>query len=263
MIEVHRPKSPPKVLRDQGKPARDKHCRDYTRSPREYDRGEKLFQFDRAIYGHADVKAALRQAQHGKCAFCESHITHIAYGDVEHFRPKGGVCQRVNSPLERPGYYWLAYTWENLLFVCQICNQRHKKSHFPLANWAERARRHTDDLTVEQPLFLDPAAEDPALSLSFRAEVPFSKNRRGRETIRALGLTRAPLREKRKERLDLLRAAFVVAFALSPTEAALIPHEVRDARALLHRAVSDQGEYAAMVRAAIPRWEREFGVRMT
>ena len=58
--------------------------------------------------------------------FCESKVSHIAYGDVEHFRPKAGYRQRPEDPLVQPGYYWLAYEWSNLLFCCQLCNQRFK-----------------------------------------------------------------------------------------------------------------------------------------
>jgi hypothetical protein len=36
------------------------------------------FEFDGGIYGHRSVKDALREAQHGKCAFCESKIAHIS-----------------------------------------------------------------------------------------------------------------------------------------------------------------------------------------
>ena len=78
---------------------------------------------------------------------------HIAYGDVEHYRPKAGYRQDAEDPLGRPGYYWLAYEWSNLLFCCQICNQRFKRNLFPLVDPARRAETHHDDLSSEQPLF--------------------------------------------------------------------------------------------------------------
>ena len=263
MIEVHRPTTVPPVLLTRGLAERRRICRAYLRASAKYDSGQKVFALDSSIYGHDEVKAALRAAQHDKCAFCESQVTHIAHGDIEHFRPKRGFTQRAADPLGRPGYYWLAYSWDNLLFACQLCNQRHKKNEFPLANPASRARCHRDDVSVEQPMFINPlSGEDPAASLSFREEVPFHKNKRGKETIRALGLKRTPLQEKRKERLDLLRLAFFVAYALDPNEAALVPQDVQRARDLLRRAISDAGEYAAMVRAAIPRWEKRYCVKM-
>ncbi len=262
MIAIHRSPIVPPVLATRGVAERGKLCRAYLRAPTKYDGGQKVFEFDSSIYGHTEVKTALRAGQHGKCAFCESQVTHIAHGDVEHFRPKGGFCQRAADPLGRPGYYWLAYSWENLLFACQLCNQRHKKNEFPLANPAKRARHHRDDVSGERPLFVDPAnGEDPAASLSFREEVPFHKNKRGKETIRALGLMRTPLQEKRKERLEALRIIFVFAYTLDSITAGLKHQDVQLARDHLRRARLDAGEYAAMVRAAIPRWEKQYGVK--
>jgi uncharacterized protein (TIGR02646 family) len=264
VIQVHRPKVPPPVLLTRGVTERRRLCRAQRRAPEKYRSGEKTFDFDATIYGHDEVKAALRAAQHDKCAFCESVVSHISYGDVEHFRPKGGSRQRAADPLTRPGYYWLSYTWENLLFACQLCNQRPKRNAFPLADPAKRARSHREDVSDEEPMFIDPASgEDPARWLSFRHEVPFPRNRRGKETIRALGLSRKPLQDKRRERLESLQMVFVVAYALAPQPPARLPEDVQLARDLLRRAVSDAGEYAAMVRAAIPRWEKKYGVRMT
>jgi len=262
VIKVDRPTTIPPVLRTRGAKLRRTHCRAYLRDPKAYQTGAKTFAFDRDVYGHAQVKEQLRRAQHDKCAFCEAKVTHVAYGDVEHFRPKAGFRQRAKDALGRPGYYWLAYTWENLLFACQICNQRHKQNAFPLQNPAKRARTHQDPLPDEKPTFVDPAAEDPAPLISFREEVPFGKNRRGTATIKALGLERAPLKERRKDLLDALRANFVIAHVLSAVEAAVLSEEVRDAKDVLQRALDDAGEFAAMVRAAIPAWEKEYGVQV-
>ena len=80
------------------------------------------------------------KAQHGKCFLCESKITHISFGDVEHFRPKGGSRQTTDEKaMKVPGYFWLAYAWQNLFLACQLCNQRYKKNLFPLENPDERA----------------------------------------------------------------------------------------------------------------------------
>jgi hypothetical protein len=43
----------------------------------------------------------------------------VAHGDVEHYRPKSI-------------YWWLAYTYDNYLFACQICNQTYKSDNFPI-----------------------------------------------------------------------------------------------------------------------------------
>ena len=58
-------------------------------------------------YKGTDVKQRLKILYRGKCAFCEQCIEQF---HIEHFRPKSI-------------YYWLAYSWDNLLAVCPTCNQ--------------------------------------------------------------------------------------------------------------------------------------------
>jgi hypothetical protein len=74
----------------------------------------------RKKYGHAGVKNALVNMFHGKCAYCESKITVVDFGDIEHFCPKS----------EYPD---LTFEWSNLLFSCAVCNgASHKGTNFPL-----------------------------------------------------------------------------------------------------------------------------------
>jgi uncharacterized protein (TIGR02646 family) len=73
------------------------------------------------VYGNKQVRKQLKKMFHGKCAYCESKITSIYSGDIEHFRPKGGYGE--NNQIKKPGYYWLASDWNNLLFACPFCNQ--------------------------------------------------------------------------------------------------------------------------------------------
>jgi hypothetical protein len=127
MIRIHKPDQPPQILTTNGKAKRRGASSAYSRSANAYKNGSKKFSFDAEIYAHQSVKAALIAAQYGKCAFCESQITHISYGDVEHFRPKAGYRQSAADAMSTPGYYWLAYEWDNLLLSCQLCNQRIKK----------------------------------------------------------------------------------------------------------------------------------------
>lgn len=75
------------------------------------------------VYGHIMVRKVLLKMFRGKCAYCESKITTIYNGDIEHFRPKGGYCNVSTIPTTKPGYYWLAAEWENLLLACPFCNQ--------------------------------------------------------------------------------------------------------------------------------------------
>ena len=98
-----------------------------------------------------------------------NRVRHIGYGDVEHFRPKGGYKQRRRGPARRPGYYWLAYDWDNLFYSCQLCNQRFKRNLFPLRDGRRRARSHTHRLDKEEPLLVDPAEQDPSKYIGFGA----------------------------------------------------------------------------------------------
>lgn len=108
-------------------------CQAYEANSHEYRNGTKTFDFERKIYGHKAVKEALKTDQHGKCCFCEGKFEAHASGDIEHYRPKGAVNQHKDSETLYPGYYWLAYSWENLYYSCNICNST-KGSFFPLAD---------------------------------------------------------------------------------------------------------------------------------
>lgn len=88
-------------------------------------------------YGHSEVKQALVEMFHGKCAYCESQIRIVDYGDIEHFCPKS-----------KSEYTDLTFEWTNLLLSCTICNNsQHLGTNFPLdAN--------------KKPLLIDPTDEE-------------------------------------------------------------------------------------------------------
>lgn len=249
MIRIHKPASPPEILRTLGAKARRALCTAYNRSRKRYDEGARSFEFDAGLYGHSTVKEALKKVQYGKCAFCESKLDHISYGDIEHFRPKAGWRQLKGGPLQRPGYYWLVYEWTNLFLACTLCNQAFKENLFPLGIPSRRALDHTHDVGAEDPLFIDPAADDPEAFISFREEVPYALqgNPRGEHTIELLGLRREALAERRRDRLGLLKALEHVARLGIPQSA--------DARQQLASMVKDDSEYAAMARAYLKSQE--------
>lgn len=247
MIRIKKPKNPPKILQEKGKTEIDALCREYLHNKADYESGKKKFEFDSKIYGNKSVKNALVKAQHGKCFFCESKFTHVSFGDVEHFRPKGGFRQNNVEAIKIPGYYWLAYVWENLFASCQLCNQQFKKNLFPLENPADRATSHERDLNREKPLFINPETENPEEFISFRGEIPFAVggNIRGKTTIEANGIDRIELDEKRFEILKPLKILYDLA-NLNPD----IP-ESGEALAYLEKCKADSHEYAAMIRANI------------
>ena len=245
MIRVHKRDRAPRILRERGVNQTEENERAYDESPADYRSGAKTFDVKSGIYGAKSVKNALKKDQHSKCAFCEAKVDHVAYGDVEHFRPKKGFRQIDTDDLGRPGYYWLAYAWENLFFACQICNQRHKGNLFPLTDAGDRARSHHDAIANEKPLFLDPAADNPSAFVGFREEYayPIDDDPRAVATIDGLGLNREALVERRRDRLTVL-IIFVDLVILDLPVSEVARTRLRDAR-------QDSAEYASMARALL------------
>lgn len=251
MIRVRKPAAPPPILRTRGLTETAQMCAAYLAHRSDYRSGKRRFEFDRRLYGAREVREALLAAQHGKCAFCEARIAHVMVGDVEHFRPKGGF--RRGKRLMLPGYYWLAYAWDNLLLACQLCNQRHKGNAFPLEKGATRVRSHLGDITKERPRFVHPADEDPERLIGFREHVafPVGDDPRARATIAGLGLNRREIKAERRRHLQRLILLIGVA-RLPPTVApSELNKRIAEARQAIAEAVGDDAEYAAMVRALL------------
>ncbi len=256
MISIKKPKDAPQVLSTKGKNKRRTLCASYTRGKRDFDFDES----DKNIYGHKTVKETLIKAQHGKCFLCESVITHIDYGDVEHFRPKAAYCQTEENALCKPGYYWLVYDWDNLFLACKLCNQRYKKNLFPLANPANRAMSHHANIKQEKPLFINPAEENPEDFISFKRgrsglieAYAIDDNAKGKTTIDAAGLNdyskRLKLLERRTALLKPLIALHKVAtMNLPQPESDMAKEELRK---IIDDVIQDSAEYAGMVRAAV------------
>ena len=251
MIKINKPAQAPEILSRQGKRRRRTYCANFDKHEAEYRACRRTFPFDFQIYAHETVKAALVLAHHGKCCYCETRIG--TEGDVEHFRPKAGCCQTVAGPLIRPGYYWLTYEWDNLLWSCGPCNQRCKKNLFPLLNENDRAACHKDDAALELPLLINPAETDPQDFISFREEIafPIDNNAKGETTIAVLGLNRDNLREKRRDRLEYIAQMRLIVNAeanfFGNAEGRAL---VKNTKAFLEKVAEDDAEFAGMVRAS-------------
>ena len=252
MIRIHKPKTPPEKLAIDGKQKRRSHCISYSRNPSAYETGTKKFEFDSSIYAHKSVKQALIQAQHQKCCFCERLIG--TDGDVEHFRPKQAYKQATGEALKYPAYYWLAYEWENLYLACTGCNQRHKQNLFPLQNPAERATNHKQSIDQEQSIFIDLGKDNPEEFIGFRGEFafPVDRNQRGKITIDCLKLNDRALPEARLQQLQKLRVLHqVILLAIKQSSNQELQELVREAKAVLEKAVLDSAEFAGVARCAI------------
>ncbi len=222
MIRIARSGPGPKNLRTWGDRQTAKDCAEYDAQPSEFHTGGKKFKF-KNYYSKDPVKVRLLEIHHGKCCYCERKYPR-EYLHVEHFRPKGGVRQDFRQIKdELPGYYWLAYRWENLLLACHACNVKHKDTFFPLSNPADRARSHHDDVTREQSLFVDPVEQDPRLHIRYNREHPFGLTPEGRTSIRGFGLKNEELMEQRLKSINALDRckALLRAAAIHPKDADL------------------------------------------
>ena len=243
MIRVHRTSTTPGVLVGQGQQQTQSDCLAYDQDPLAYISGRKHFQY-RRYYRVAEVKTALRTIQSDKCCYCENKYRTPAYLHVEHFRPKGAVRQDQSSGDEYPGYYWLAYQWSNLLLACFDCNTSSKGTTFPLRDPAQRARSHHDNIGNEQPLYINPADEDPRKHIRFKRDTPFALTDVGRRTIDGLDLRRSALAE---ERLELFAAIEVIVSILKQPHKSDNQDLQQDARGYLRKAIQPTSKFSSMV----------------
>ena len=249
MIRIARPANVPTRLVSHGGPDMTQICALFDGAAQSYSTGPDTLPFKTIIYGHDSVKNALRHAQHEKCCYCEGRFNGLAAGDVEHFRPKAYSQQDAVAPKNYPGYYWLAYTWDNLLFSCQTCNRSHKRNLFPLSNQGHRARKRSDRMAREKPLLIDPSgSDDPRDHIIFQQEIPKGLTKRGRTTIEVLKLDRPALNDLRRERLNQLKRLREIADLLAGDRRRKVVTIVKSARQELLAAMQPDAPFSAMAK---------------
>lgn len=215
MIRIHKSVNIPSILANEGVVETNILKANYTASPDDYKsrvgvlvRDITKITVDRDIYADSTVKAQVKFDQHDKCCFCEAKFTDNGYGDVEHFRPKKAYRKRGVRRRTYPGYYWLVYDWNNLMFSCDKCNRSYKKNDFPLGNEATRklSHNHPNNLNNEDRLLINPLIEEPSDFITFNEEVPVPVNGslKGDMSITTYGLKR--MNNTRLEYLVLLDA---------------------------------------------------------
>lgn len=194
-------------------------------------KSKRAKRFPFAAYKDPSVKQALRDLFHGKCAYCETSYEVSQPMDVEHWRPKAAI-ETVKGKKIKPGYYWLAADWSNLLPSCIHCNRASyhlvppdlenpvklgKENRFPLDNEKRRARKPGEEIR-EDPLLLDPCRDHPEDYLAFslddvrrgivqaRLNGPGQPNPRAETSIEVYALNREPLVREREQRyLEIAR----------------------------------------------------------
>ena len=194
MNKIFKKEEAPEVLRTKGVELRDSLIA-------QADAGNTAFCFDNKVFAHKTVKEQMMEDQHRKCAYCEQY-KNGDFGCVEHYRPKGGYDLGAGTPLQQPGYYWLAYEWQNLLFSCSECNTSYKRNHFPLVNENARDIEHRD-ITNEEPAIINPVTTDPGDHIEFSEFIIRPKMIDGQESIQGkttIGVFRLNDRNDLKER---------------------------------------------------------------
>jgi uncharacterized protein (TIGR02646 family) len=248
--------------------------------------------FEFSIYSDAEVKEALRTLFDGKCAYCESFYFSTQPEDVEHYRPKG----RIDSGTAKlkPGYWWLASEWENLLPSCIDCNRERthefpdgtkavqgKGDKFPLADESQRATAEGGHLH-ETPLLLNPCADRPEQYIRFSDEggdcmvVPIDGAegslplRRARTSIEVYALNRPGLVRERSRhmrdtvaQLKRVRRLIKRLDEAAPPDRSTIEEELAEELAVLKEKRSEIEPHVGMTRWLIDPEMEKMGLTMT
>lgn len=145
-----------------------------------------------------DIRESLEKIYNGKCAYCETKVEQY---HVDHYRPK--VI-----------YYWLAYSWDNLIISCPKCNEN-KNDLFDI-HGGQRASFRTKCIKLndinkisarydiyERPKLINVETFDPYPHLIFdRFGKIFSTDSNVSHTIKQCKVDRKWLNDERKKILD-------------------------------------------------------------
>lgn len=133
-------------------------------------------------YRHQDIRSALAESSHYKCAFCECKPGESGNIEVEHFEPKSIYPDQ-------------AFDWDNLLPACRKCNEA-----------------KTDHDTRIAPI-INPAKEDPEtlLTYNYLQMVPLDgsgEEDKAKRTIEVCNLNSNRLYSARSELMKCLTIYF-------------------------------------------------------
>ncbi|ALC84849.1 hypothetical protein AM499_02740 [Bacillus sp. FJAT-22090] len=119
-------------------------------------------------YAHKEIKKTLLEETKEKCAYCESVITGIDYGDIEHIEPKKRVPKKT-------------FEWINLTISCGKCNQN-------------KGQYYNENLSL-----INPYIDKPEEEIIFLGPYPSARSDRALMTVKQLKLDRVELLERRTE----------------------------------------------------------------
>lgn len=185
MIKIIKDLAPEKLLKN-GSAQTKIDLKEYLNNKSKYDFGQLKFEALSTIYNSDIVRETLETIQKNKCCYCETKSTR-SNSDVEHFRPKAAYSSRFKGESFYPGYFWLAYDWNNLFLACQVCNQIFKNDFFPIESESTRAQLNNFEITNEISLFVHPSQDEPEKEIEYKESMPFGKTAKGKSTIAYLG----------------------------------------------------------------------------
>lgn len=153
-------------------------------------------------YKTSDIKNKLNNLYHHKCAYCEYKVEQ---GHIEHYRPKNL-------------YYWLAYSWDNLMYSCPTCNQ-FKGTTFDIKGKKVLPPKVSDDLSEintmssngydqqEMPMLLNPERDDlkDVFIFDMQGHIKGNSNPRADYTIEKCHLDRDFLVDERRKIINDFR----------------------------------------------------------
>lgn len=166
-------------------------------------------------YNHADIKATLLQETNEKCAYCESKLRHVTYGDTEHVSPKSNEPHRT-------------FEWANLTIACDVCNTRKSDTAYGL--------------------IVDPFVDEPSEHIRFGGAMVFARpgSEKGEATDSILLLNRRELLERRTEKITYIRDSLSnIAKTQKPEIKAVLQADFDE------RELGQENEYSAMVNAFV------------
>jgi uncharacterized protein (TIGR02646 family) len=232
-------------------------------------------------YKNKSVRKALNAAFNFKCAYCEAYFGATQPVAVEHYRPKSAVLG-ADGKLKKPGYYWLAGTWTNLLPSCTDCNSAReqeipgenprtmgKANMFPIANEKARAKK-PDQEKKEQRLLLHPYLDQPERHLVFDADGSVKpartggrESKKGAASIEVYALRRPQLATDRARVATLVRASVKqigdLRVVFGRTGDPLLEQSIREEIATLKSFLAETSPYSAMARQLASELVDEIG----
>jgi len=185
MIKIVKDEAPEKLIKN-GSAQTKIDLEEYSNNKTKYNSGESKFEAFSTIYNSDIVRDTLESIQKNKCCYCETKSTR-SNSDVEHFRPKAAYSSSFKGNSLYPGYFWLAYDWDNVFLACQVCNQIFKNDFFPIETESTRAQFNNFEIENEVSLFVHPSQDEPEDEIEYRESIPFGKTKKGKITIAYLG----------------------------------------------------------------------------